>query len=458
MAGYKHSRSGGSEGSEQVSPLASQLQQAWLQTQMPKLQKRTFTSASSVSSQQQQQQQPPLHLSSPSSSSYSSVRPSLKQSALKSLSAIFPEIGDMPEEAVQPVISSVFEDGEEPTPIPTEIRQRNSRCLDYLFENFSLNEKLTPSSKKHTNRSISEPLIRPSSTGSLEFCSNSSSGISQEVLVGDPTAAENPDLDSTAEKVSEENKPFLSYLSDILMEESVDESKCMFMEISSYQAMAKELGDLIGHDSSSPSPPPPLTFPTGLSNSPLLLSPSEECNNSSAEEWFETLLNGPLPVELANIPGTAIGGDQSAKKFTKDLCDFDPQSIISGTNAGGDQSIEKFTEGVCNIDPQSTSSASGTTQGCENNGCKTWESEVDQESQIGECNMPFLLNNNFPAIANSEGLLYSVLSKEGGVNGNLPSNGNRVHIPPVDLTNLLIRFNFHFYFSSLERKYFLMQF
>ena len=365
----------------------------------------------------------------------------------------------MPEEAAQPVISSVFEDGEEPTPIPTEIRQRNSRCLDYLFENFSLNDKLTTSSKKHTNRSISEPLIGPSSTGSLEFCSNSSSGISQEVLVGDPTAAENPDLDSTAEKVSEENKPFLSYLSDILMEESVDESKCMFMEISSYQAMAKELGDLIGHDSSSPSPPPPsLTFPTGLSNSPLLLSPSEECNNSSAEEWFETLLNGPLPVELANIPGTAIGGDQSAKKFTEDLCDFDPQSIISGTNAGGDQSIEKFTEGVCNFDPQSTSSASGTMQGCENNGCKTWESEVDQESQIGECNMPFLLNNNFPAIANSEGLLYSVLSKEGGVNGNLPSNGNRVHIPPVDLTNLLIRFNFHFYFSSLERKYFLMQF
>ena len=454
MAGYKHRRSGGSEGSEQVSPLASQLQQAWLQTQMPKLQKRTFTSASSVSSQQQQQ---PLHLSSPSSSSSSSsssVRPSLKQSALKSLSAIFPEIGDMPEEAVQPVISSVFEDGEEPTPIPTEIRQRNSRCLDYLFASFSLNEKPTMSSKKHTNRSISEPLIEPS----LEFCSNSLSGISQEVLVGDPTATEYPDLDSTAEKVSEENKPFLSYLSDILMEESVEESKCMFMEISSYQAMAKELGDLIGHDSSSPSPPPPLTFPTGLSNSPLLLSPSEECNNSSAEEWFENLLNGPLPVELANIPGTEIGGDQSAENFTKDLCDFDPQSIISGPNAGGDQSFKKFTEGLSNFDPQSTSSASGTTQGWDNNGCKTWESEVDQESQIGEYNMPFLLNNNFPAIANSEGLLYSVLSKEGGVSGNLPSNGHRVHIPPVDLTNLLIRFNFHFYFSSLKRNYFLMQF
>ena len=455
MAGYKHRRSGGSEGSEQVSPLASQLQQAWLQTQMPKLQKRTFTSASSVSSEHQQQ---PLHLSSPSSSSSSSVRPSLKQSALKSLSAIFPEIGDMPEEAVQPVISSVFEDGEEPTPIPTEIRQRNSRCLDYLFENFSLNEKQTVSSKKHMNRSISEPLIGPSSTGSLEFCSNSLSGISQEVLVGGPTATEYPDLDSTAEKVSEENKPFLSYLSDILMEESVEESKYMFNEISSYQAMAKELGDLIGHDSLSPSPPPPLTYPTGLSNSSLLLSPSEECNNLSAEEWFENLLNAPPPVELANIPGTALGGDQSAEKFTKDICDFDPQSFMSGTNTGGDQSIEKFTEGLCNFDPQSTSSTSGTTQGWENNGCKTWESEVDHESEIGECNMPFLLNNNFPAIASSDGLLYSVLYKEGGVSGNLPSNDNRVHIPPVDLTNLLIRFNFHFYFSSLKRKYFLMRF
>jgi hypothetical protein len=36
-----------------------------------------------------------------------------------------------------------------------------------------------------------------------------------------------------------------------------------------------------------------------------------------------------------------------------------------------------------------------------------------------ECKIPFLLNNNFPAIANSEGLLYSVLSKEGGVGSNL---------------------------------------
>lgn len=443
MAGYKHRRSGGSEGSEQVSPLASQLQQAWLQTQMPKLQKRTFTFASSASSQQQQQQQQPLHLSSPPSSSSSSVRAGVKQSALKSLSAIFPEIGDMPEEAAQPVISSVFEDGEEPTVIPTETRQRNSRCLDYLFESFSLNEKPTTSSKKHTNRSISEPLMGASSTSSLEFCSNSLSGISRGVLVGDPTATEYPDLDSaaaTAEKVSEENKPFLSYLSDILMEESVEESKCMFMEISSYQAMAKELGDLIGHGSSSPSSS---TFPTGLSNAPLLLSPSEECNNSSTEEWFENMLNGPPPVELTDIPGTTgIGGDESAKKFTKDLCDFDPQSIISGTNADGDQSIKKITEDLCDINPQSTSSVSGTTQ--------AWESEVDHnnESEVGESNMLFLLNNNFPAIASSEGSLYSVL----------PSNGNGVHIPPVDLTNLLIRFNFHFYFSSCKRKYVLMQF
>ena len=267
MAGYKHGRSGGSEGTEKVSPLASQLQQIWMQTQMPKVQKRSLTSVPGVKSSQHQQ---PLQHLPKFSIQGGRVE---HNSALKSLSSIFPEIGDMPEETAKPMIYSVFEEGEELKPIPEEVREKRIQCLELLFQNVSLNENPSPrSSKQVTTRSISEPLMGASSAGFLSAsggiskpltASHSFSGFDHKEPLGfvaPETATEYADLRLQASStelaqdvVPEEKSPLFSYLSDILMEEKVGEGKCMFMEISAYQAMAKELGDLISLD--VPSPP-----------------------------------------------------------------------------------------------------------------------------------------------------------------------------------------------------------
>lgn len=267
MAGYKHGRSGGSEGAEKVSPLASQLQQVWMQTQMPKVQKRSLTSVPGVKSSQHQQ---PLQHLPKFSIQGGRVE---HNSALKSLSSIFPEIGDMPEETAKPMIYSVFEEGEELKPIPEEVREKRIQCLELLFQNVSLNENPSPcSSKQVTTRSISEPLMGASSAGFLSAsggiskpltASHSFSGFDHKEPLGfvaPETATEYADLRLQASStelaqdvVPEEKSPLFSYLSDILMEEKVGEGKCMFMEISAYQAMAKELGDLISLD--VPSPP-----------------------------------------------------------------------------------------------------------------------------------------------------------------------------------------------------------
>ncbi|KAG6541463.1 hypothetical protein Mapa_017136 [Marchantia paleacea] len=47
------------------------------------------------------------------------------------------------------------------------------------------------------------------------------------------------------------NDPLLSYISDMIMEEHVCEKKCMFVECSAYQAMTKELAELIGDPSAA---------------------------------------------------------------------------------------------------------------------------------------------------------------------------------------------------------------
>jgi hypothetical protein len=102
MAGMKHARSGGSRG--EVSPLAAQLQQAWLHTQMPKAKKRPVSSSqltnSCIPRLQLQEQQ---------------------QSALESLSSIFPELAARLTQKKKPMLFSVFQEGEDPNPKEVEV-------------------------------------------------------------------------------------------------------------------------------------------------------------------------------------------------------------------------------------------------------------------------------------------------------------------------------------------------
>ncbi|CAM6074416.1 unnamed protein product [Sphagnum tenellum] len=112
MAGINNVRSGGSGG--EVSTLAAQLQQAWLHTQMPKAKKRSASSnqlTNSLPVLQQQDQQ---------------------QSALESLSSIFPELASTLPQKKKPRLFSFFKEGEALKP-----KEKKVRFKDYSLRSSS---------------------------------------------------------------------------------------------------------------------------------------------------------------------------------------------------------------------------------------------------------------------------------------------------------------------------------
>ena len=406
MAGSKHERSGGSEGTGEVSPLTAQLQQAWLQTQMPKLQKRTFMSGSSAPRQ-------PSRLS-PSSG------PIAEQSALKSLSSIFPELANIPEEK-KPMISSVFKDGEEPVPLPAVLQNRKKDCLGIMFVDYSILEKEAKHKGPQTKRSISASHVQRSS-GSLDF-SDSGHLSSSHSFSGSTQRAEShaPSEDSlyptrsgsqdtydapkdfreldpeSAAKVEGETRPLFSYLSDMLMDETVDDRKCMFVEMSAYQAMAKELGDLIGDDS----PPSP----------PVIQDSFPEFQNGDdtglVDNWINEILNGPPPTELRDNFHYSGDGNGFADKNGNDYGELSPQTDSE----------------ICS----STAWEDGRDADSEGAEGRQWAEET---SPSGPSENALDVRSNDKGYANNAGLKSIV-----------PAIANGVHVSSVDLTNLLIRFD-----------------
>lgn len=404
MAGSKHERSGGSEGTGEVSPLTAQLQQAWLQTQMPKLQKRTFMSGSSAPRQ-------PSRLS-PSSG------PIAEQSALKSLSSIFPELANIPEEK-KPMISSVFKDGEDPGPLPAELIRKKD-CLGIMFDDYSMLEKEAKHKGPQTKRSISASHVQRSS-GSLDFSdsghlssSHSFSGSTQRAESHTPSEdsfyptrngsqdtsdapKEFQELDpESAAKVEGETRPLFSYLSDMLMDENVEDRKCMFVEMSAYQAMAKELGDLIGDDS----PPCPSVIQDSF--------PEFQDGDDAGfvDNWINEILNGPPPAELRD--GHYSGdGNGFADKNGNDYGELSPQTDSD----------------FCS----STAWEDGRDADSEGAEGRQW---VEETSPSGPSENALDVRSNEKGYANNA-VLKSIV----------PAIANGVHVSSVDLTNLLIRFD-----------------
>ncbi|KAG0614073.1 hypothetical protein M758_6G149500 [Ceratodon purpureus] len=440
MAGSKHGRSGGgSGGSGEVSPLAAQLQQAWLQTQMPKTQKRSFTAVSNTQNQ-------PSRMA-PGGDTSESSRPSAL-SALKSLSAIFPELANVQEEK-KVMISSVFEDGEHPVPLTLTVHQKKVECLGMMFGEDAIEHTIAEARALKAKaflhgapeRSFSSSLVEQSG-GSSDFSatgplstSHSFSGSSHQNVpdspdVGDilssmcgggyrrqPSTSQSDYENETA--VEEEKTPMFAYLNDILMDENVEEKKCMFVEMSAYQAMAKELGDLISY----PLPPVPVA-----ENSSQEFQSEED--GGGVDSWIDEILSGPLPEELRDSP------DAKAELGFKHA--QSPAETCSHVDSGL--------------------------------GCSTaWTDGKDSESEVAECQRayayplsstdsgnsadalhytlglspaeivfpPDALEKGFcpQALANGSGHSLHIASKPVAPS----SNGNGADVPPVDLTNLLLR-------------------
>jgi len=397
MAGSKHGRLGGSGGGD-VSPLAAQLQQAWLQTQMPKTQKRSLISAPSQGKTSPEVQSP-----------HSPPVPLEEQSAFKSLSSIFPELAALPQEK-KPMIFSVFPEGEGPKPRSLSLPAYDSlNSCPSLFDGMLTGaaKKKTTSSPSLQHRSLSASPAMLQSSNSFENLATaaapvlSTSGHSSLASLADAyspdyTTGSTPsegeagspidlqDLDTVDAAVGVEGRtiPFYHYLNNLLDEEP-EHNKCMFVECSAYQAMAKELGDLIENDSS-------------------LQPDTQSSDKEDLDRWLDEITGGPLPDE---VPPDGL--EHSYDSFTSDEgCDLF-QNFAVGNGGSWANEVEMLPEaaGVQSIGP--------------------------------------ILDSVCPSSSDDDALHHSSMANGGNGYVSKPtisqqiSNGH--HIPPVDLNYLLLR-------------------
>jgi hypothetical protein len=457
MAGSKHDRSEASGG--EVSPLAAQLQQAWMHTQMPKTAKRSSITAPS-SLQQQSKSTPDHHhhesYSPRSSSSSPSVATDQSQSALKSLSSIFPELAALTQQEKKPIISSVFKDGEYPDPTSTG-KDLIGACPATLFLKYEENTT-TPVSQPnprsfsasvpgalHGSKSLEQYLA--AATGSAAFLRTSqsfSAGNNNRSFYTTPAASSLSDAYSSDQYRASTLSPseaetsgstssssginsfaadvdpadpntFYSYLND-LMDDEPEENKCMFVQASAFQAMAKELGDLIGdHDS-----------PTTYSDH----SRSSE-KDPEVERWLEDILSGPLPAEVP---------EQGLKDETTNTKSF--ANHESAAVASHEDLLQIFDSGNNNNDSWTAAAA------C-NNGL-TGEVYVPGDHGGGAGASPRL--SMIDRYKQLDSVFRSEVSEDVNDVLHMPNMSSHVpkpimsqqlsnghHAPPVDLSNLLLR-------------------
>jgi hypothetical protein len=217
------------EVSGMVSPLALQLQEAWLQTQMPKAQKQ-----SSI----------PLTTTLTNTLEEISVRDSIlplpKNSMLKSLATIFPEV-DATTEQDQPTIPFTQKDGD----VSTQPKARANRNIVHPMNSFinGVNQvqSIKPSCIMQTCSKLPLVKVLPSFTSQppLNVQSSNVSTLPTNLQKLERIGVSNVDSLDVVEIV-EENQPLFSYLNGLMdenLEEVIDNDP---------QMMARELGVLTG--------------------------------------------------------------------------------------------------------------------------------------------------------------------------------------------------------------------
>ncbi len=249
MAGIKHASSGGSGG--EVSPLAAQLQQAWLHTQMPKAKKRSASSsqlANSLPVLQQQDQQ---------------------QSALESLSSIFPELAATLPQKKKPRLFSFFQEGEALKPKEKEVRFKDYSLRSSCPSLFPHDTLQSVANRTHSVTPPGPLPHRPTLCASTPVVHNSDS---LEHLAAKPVLASHVFSESSTPRSSPSNLVDLDGV-EFFMTEG---------ESSAYQAMAQELGDLIAGDDAS-------------------LFDSETVEKGLySDDWLNDILGGPVVGDISD--------------------------------------------------------------------------------------------------------------------------------------------------------------
>lgn len=126
-----------------------------------------------------------------------------------------------------------------------------------------------------------------------------------------------------AESEPMEEDMMLQYLSDMLMDEEMNDQKCMYVQCSAYQAMNQELADLIGDGSPTQNGyADPYEVTSSLPE--LGLKEKEETAENS---WIEEVLNSNPNDYLAD-ESLGLGGSQHYNDIAQEV-----SSMVSGTTS-----------------------------------------------------------------------------------------------------------------------------
>lgn len=412
MAGSKRSGESSGGGAGEVSPLTAQLQQAWLKTQMPKAQKRSFIPIANAQNQPSRMA-PSSALENDRSGGLSTP------SARSALSSLFPELANVQEEK-KAMIFSVFEDGADAAPRAELMRRKKTNeCLGYLFGEIEYPKLAKPKAVDAPfERSYSDSVIQGSSSDS--FCMSGPFSTSHSFS---ESSHQNVAEYETATEVQQEKTPLFEYITDILMDENVEDKKCMFQEMSALQAMAKDLGDLISFDHPTESvaefsssdfqsnldlhSPSDFQSPTEFQSN--LEFQSEE-DSGGVDSWINEILDGPPPAELRDIPDAkAELGYKSAQYLEEPVCSHADSGLGCTTS---------WTEGK---------DADGECQSAYAANCE-WSL-----SPMNSADSP---NGNGNENGNGSS---SHFESKAVVAPTSNGNGVPASVPSVDLTNLLLR-------------------
>ncbi|KAL3699772.1 hypothetical protein R1sor_017794 [Riccia sorocarpa] len=289
-------------------PLAAQLQQAWLQTQLPKrnVPKLDFLS--------------PL----PSSPDISVVRSSSSGHSFGHQSS--------------PAISPDSHSGESWSP--------DDSGQGGTAHHRAVRSGIGESSEVSSRSDSGSYSAGRSSGNDLDAIYHAGPGVDSGVVDGDTTM----------------DDPFLSYISDMLMEEDLCEKPCMFVECSAYQAVTRELAELIGDPAAANN----LTYNKGFSHQqqqqqaddPDVNSWVDEVLNSHPSRYFEHEELHSRPLEASSDPteqcrealGQCAVGGREEGEIGYGVSGVTDAGVISGVRASRDETAV-LLEGCTYLDP-----------------------------------------------------------------------------------------------------------
>lgn len=231
MPGNKKPGDGSHEGgASRSSTLESQLQQAWLQSQIPKVQRRSVTGSLS--------------------DRVFGEKPSCSQSSAElPLNAVSGRAGDGSD------VEKTYFHKSRPESVPSEfLRRFATPQLETISEKTDVpvpRSNSAPLPDSRNTSTVSDGFSHSTSASTLFTSSDELNSIDSHHSMGGGVF-DSVDFDGIgcgSVDLAGQTEPLALFLDDILLNEELEEEKCLVQQTSAYQAMEKEIADLLAPDS-----------------------------------------------------------------------------------------------------------------------------------------------------------------------------------------------------------------